>query len=198
MYEIRLHGRGGQGTVLAASMLAKALVAEGKHAVAIPSFGFERRGAPVAAFLRCDERAIRQLTNIYAPHCVICIDPTVGRAVDIFAGLRPGGMLVQTTAQGIDELALPPTVGSAGLCDAVGIAREIFGRPITNTIMLGAFARATGLVSLAALQQALAKSDFRDAGLAQNLQALTRGYEETWVHHRAPCSTATVPQEAAA
>jgi phenylglyoxylate dehydrogenase gamma subunit len=183
MYEVRLHGRGGQGAVLAAGILATALVEEGKFAVAVPSFGFERRGAPVAAFLRFDEREIRRLTNIYFPDCVICIDPTVSRSVDIFAGLKPGGALVQTTHKSVEDLALPDSVGTVGLCDAVRIATEIFRRPITNTLMLGAFARTTGLVSLASLKQALEDSDFRDAGLAQNLEALTRGYEETRIHH---------------
>lgn len=182
MYEVRLHGRGGQGAVLAAGVLAAALVEEGKYAVAIPSFGFERRGAPVAAFLRCDDKDIRRLTNIYNPDCVICIDPTVSRSVDIFAGMRPGGALVQTTHKPLAELAVPDVVGTVGLCDAVRIAMDIFRRPITNTIMLGAFARTTGVVSLAALQRALEESDFRDAGLAQNLAALERGYQETTVH----------------
>ena len=90
MYEIRFHGRGGQGAVMAAKILAKALVDEGKTAKAIPSFGFERRGAPVEAYLRFDDRPIRQTTNIYHPDCIICLDPTLGRAVDIFQGMNPG------------------------------------------------------------------------------------------------------------
>lgn len=182
MYEIRFHGRGGQGAVLAAGMLASALVAEGKYAVAVPSFGFERRGAPVAAFLRFDEREIRRMTNIYRPDCVICIDPTVARAVNVFEGLKPGGVLVQTTAKPLAQIELPQSVAIVGLCDAVAIALEIFQRPITNTIMLGAFARTTALVSLDSLRNALEESEFRDAGLAQNLDALERGYRETAVH----------------
>ena len=182
MYEIRLHGRGGQGAVLAAGVLASAFVAEGKYAVAVPSFGFERRGAPVAAYLRTDEREIRRMTNIYAPDCVLCIDPTVARAVNVFDGVKAGGALVQTTARRLDELRIPDQIAIVGLCDAVAIARSIFGRPITNTIMLGAFARTTGLVSLGALERAIEESEFRDAGLAQNLEALRRGFEETSVH----------------
>ena len=81
MYEVRFHGRGGQGAVTAAAMLAAALLEEGKYAVSIPSFGFERRGAPVVSFLRCSDRPIRQLTNIYAPDCLICVDPTLTRSV---------------------------------------------------------------------------------------------------------------------
>lgn len=182
MYEIRLHGRGGQGVVMAAGMLADALVREGKYAVAVPSFGFERRGAPVASFLRVSDREIRQLTNIYTPHCVLCIDPTVSRATPIFAGVREGGVLVQATAKKLEELALPPQIAAVGLCDAVRIARDIFQRPITNTLMLGAFARTTGIVSLQALEESVKGSEFRDAGLRQNLEALQRGYHETVVH----------------
>lgn len=182
MYEVRIHGRGGQGAVLAAELLATALVIEGKYAVSIPSFGFERRGAPVVSFMRCSDREIRQLTNIYTPDCIICVDPTVANSVDIFAGLKPGGALVQATSRPLAELHLPATVGTVGLCDAVRIANEIFGRLITNTLMLGAFARTTGMVSLEALKQVIEESDFRDAGLKQNLTALERGYTETVVH----------------
>lgn len=181
MYEIRIHGRGGQGTVMASEMLAKALIEEGHDTVAIPSFGFERRGAPVAAFLRCSGKPIRAMTNIYNPDCIICIDPTVPRAVDIFAGLKPGGLLVQTSRKRPDALDLPAVVGRVALCDAIGIAMEIFRRPITNSIMLGAFAKATGMVSLAALKHAIEDADFRDAGLRQNLEAIERGYAATEV-----------------
>lgn len=195
MYELRIHGRGGQGTVLASNMLAQALVEEGKHAVAIPSFGFERRGAPVAAFLRVSDREIRSLTNIYNPDCIVCIDPTVSRAVDIFAGMKDGGTLIQASKRSLEDLDLPRNLGKVGLCDAVGIAMEIFKRPITNSIMLGAFARTTGMVSLASLKNALQTADFRDAGLKQNMLAIERGYEETTVYDlrkRAAANAASV------
>lgn len=182
MYEVRIHGRGGQGAVSAATMLAAAMLEQGKYAVAIPALGFERRGAPVVSFVRCSDREIRQMTNIYSPDCLICVDPTLTRSVDIFAGLKPGGTLVQASNRPLAELKLAPNVATVGLCDAVGIALEIFRRPITNTIMLGAFARSTGVVSLEALQRSLEDSDFRDAGLKQNLVALERGYNETQVH----------------
>lgn len=181
MYEIRIHGRGGQGAVLASAILAQAFVDEGKFAVAIPSFGFERRGAPVSACLRVDGRQIRSLTNIYRPDCVLCIDPTLPRMVDIFAGLKPGGTLVQASGKRPETIAHPDDLDRLGLCDAVGIALSIFGRPITNSVMLGAFARATGLVSLDALTGALEMAEFRDAGLEQNRRAMQRGYAETAV-----------------
>lgn len=168
--------------MLAATILAAAIIAEEKFAVAIPSFGFERRGAPVAAYLRMDTREIRRMTNIYRPDCIICIDPTVFRSIDIFGGIRAGATLVQATGRTIEELARPQAVSTVGLCDAVSIALALFGRAITNTIMLGAFARTTGLVSLGALQRALEESEFRDAGLEQNMRALQRGHDETVVH----------------
>jgi pyruvate ferredoxin oxidoreductase gamma subunit/phenylglyoxylate dehydrogenase gamma subunit len=185
MHEVRIHGRGGQGTVLLSSILAHALVEEGKSVVAIPSFGFERRGAPVAAFLRYDEREIRAMTNIYAPDIIVCIDPTVARAVDIFSGMRAGGTLVQATRKAVGDLGLPPVVFRVGLCDAVGIALEIFKRPITNSIMLGALARATGIVSLDSLKHGIEATEFRDASLKQNLEAVERGYVETVVYDTA-------------
>lgn len=181
-HEVRIHGRGGQGAVLACSILAQALIDDGKHAVAIPSFGFERRGAPVAAFLRFSDAPIRAMTNVYHPDCVVCIDPTVHRTIDIYAGMKPGGTVVLTTKAQLDELNLPVSVACVGLCDAVGIALPIYRKPVTNAVMLGAFARTTGLLSLTALKEALQQMDFRDAGLTQNLDAAERGYNETQVY----------------
>lgn len=181
-HEVRIHGRGGQGAVLACSILAQALIEEGKHAVAIPSFGFERRGAPVAAFLRFDREPIRAMTNVYHPDCVVCIDPTVPRTVDIFAGMKPGGTVVLTTKAKLEELSFPDSVSRVGLCDAVGIALSIYRKPVTNAVMLGAFARTTGLLTLAALKEAFQQMDLRDAGLTENLSAVERGYNETDVH----------------
>jgi phenylglyoxylate dehydrogenase gamma subunit len=181
MYEIRFHGRGGQGAVLASKILAKALVEEGKFVKAIPSFGFERRGAPVAAYLRFDDRAIRQTTNIYHPDCVICLDPTLPRSVNIFEDLKQGGAVVLATKKRFDQMTFPATLSKVGLCDAFGIALRIFGRAITNSIMLGAFVRTTGLVSLDAMREAMAYADFRDAALEKNIQAVSEGYEQTRV-----------------
>ncbi len=181
MYEVRFHGRGGQGAVLASKILAKALAAEGRHVKAIPSFAFERRGAPVEAYLRFDDRLIRQNTNVYTPNCIICLDPSLPRSVDIFENLQDNGVLVHATRRPIDELNLPGTVTRAGLCDAFGLALKIFGRPITNSVMLGAFARTTGLVSVESLCKGMASVDFRDAALDKNVAAVTEGCEQTQV-----------------
>lgn len=182
MYEIRFHGRGGQGAVMAAKVLAKALGEEGKVVKAIPAFGFERRGAPVESYLRFDDNPIRKITNIYHPDCIVCLDPTLPRAVDIFNGMNDQGIWVQATKKAIDQVEVPGNVSKVGLCDAVGLALDLLGRPITNTIMLGVFAKTTGIVSLDSINKAMESVAFRDALLEKNVEAVKRGYEDTTVH----------------
>ena len=182
MYEIRFHGRGGQGAVLASKVLAKALAEEGKFVKAIPAFGFERRGAPVASFLRYDEKEIRQLTNIYHPDCVICLDPTLPRSVDIFAGMKENGVWVQATKKPLEDIDVPEKISKVGLCDGFGIAMEVLGRPITNSIMLAAFARTTGIVSIESIKSALSSVAFKDAALEKNVEAAQKAYDETRVY----------------
>jgi phenylglyoxylate dehydrogenase gamma subunit len=186
MYEIRFHGRGGQGAVLASKILAKALVEEGKFVKAIPSFGFERRGAPVEAYLRFDNKVIRQNTNIYYPDCVICLDPTLPRSVNIFQNLKGGGVWVQATKKPLEDLTFPDSISKIGVCDAFGIALRIFGRAITNSIMLGAFAKTTGFVSLDSVRKGMEYAEFRDAALDKNILAVEQGYEETQVYDVPP------------
>lgn len=182
MYEIRFHGRGGQGAVLAIKILAKALIQEGKFVKAIPSFGFERRGAPVESYLRFDDKEIRQTTNIYNPDWIVCIDPTLLRTVDIFKGVKEGGVLVQATSKDRESLPIPDLINKVGLCNAFHIALEIIGKPITNTVMLGALVKTTDLVSLDSLLLALEEVTFRDAAVQKNIEAVTRGYQETRVY----------------
>jgi len=182
MYEIRFHGRGGQGAVLAAKILAKALVEEGKFVKAIPAFGFERRGAPVEAYLRFDNEEFRQITNIYSPNCIVCLDPTLPRAVNIFAGMEDNGTWVQATKKPLEQLEVPERVSRVGLCDGFGLAMQVLGRPITNSIMLGVLAKTTGIVSLNSLNKGMETTAFRDAILEKNIEAARRGYEETRVY----------------
>jgi phenylglyoxylate dehydrogenase gamma subunit len=136
----------------------------------------------VTAFLRVDDKEIRTVTNIYHPDNIICIDPTVSRAVDIFKGFQDGGTWVQATKKSPEDLDIPEAVAKLGLCDAFGIALDIFKKPITNSIMLGAFAKTSGMVSLDSLKEGLATANFRDAGLDQNMAAIERGYNETQIH----------------
>ena len=183
MYEIRFHGRGGQGAVLATKILAKALVLEGKFIKGVPFFGFERRGAPVASFLRFDDKEIRQTTNIYHPDWIVCLDPTLFRTVNVFAGVKEGGVLVQATSKDISDLDIPDHIKKVGLCNAYRIALEVMKRPITNTIMLGALVKTTKVVSIDSLYSSLEDVVFRDAVLQINLDAVKTGYEETKVYH---------------
>ncbi len=182
MYEIRFHGRGGQGSVMGAQMLNKALLDEGKYAVTIPAFGFERRGAPVQAYLKFDDKVIRQHTNVRFPHCVICIDPTVPNTVNIFEGMQDNGVAVLCTNKSLKDLKLDPKVKKVGLCNAISIAKEVIGRTITNTIMLGAFIKTTGFVSLESLNKSMGEMAFRDAALEKNIIAVKKGYDETQVY----------------
>ena len=182
MYEIRFHGRGGQGAVLAAKILAKALVEEGKFVKAIPAFGFERRGAPVEAYLRFDDEVFRQITNIYTPDCIVCLDPTLPQSVDIFSGINDHATWIQATKKSLDQLEVPEKVDSVGLCDGFGLAMQVLGRPITNSIMLGVLAKTTGIVSLESLNKAMETTAFRDAVLGKNIEAAKRGFEETKVY----------------
>lgn len=181
MYEIRFHGRGGQGAVMASKILAKALAEEGKTVKAIPSFGFERRGAPVTAYLRYDDKPIRQITNIYTPDCIVCLDPTLASTVNIYDGMNDCGTLVQATKKSADQLDLPDSLNRVGVCDAFGLALEILGRPLTNTIMLGVLAKTTGMVSVESINKGMKSVAFRDAALDKNIEAVRRGYEATRV-----------------
>ena len=181
MFEMRFHGRGGQGAVMASKILAKALAEEGHVVKAIPSFGFERRGAPVTAYLRFSDKEIRQITNIYNPDCIVCLDPTLPRSVDIFKGINDNAVYIQATKKSISELSIPGNISKVGVCDAFGLAMEIIGRPITNTIMLGVFARTSGLVSVKSINKAMESVAFRDAALNKNIEAVKLGYERTTV-----------------
>lgn len=176
MKEIRFHGRGGQGAAMAAEILAAALVRDGRYAAAFPMFGFERRGAPVTAFLRFDSAPIRERTQVYAPDCLIVLDPGLARGGGIFEGFRPGGTLLINAAA---VPALPPgvQVGLAGSVRAGAIAQEELGRPAANTAMLGALARLTGWVSRESLLHVL-PDYFEGAALPGNRRAVERGFAE--------------------
>lgn len=154
MTEIRFHGRGGQGAVVASSLLAVACFREGKFCQAFPAFGVERRGAPVEAYLREDDRKILLRTNVCAPDHVVVLDPTLVDVVDVTKGLKSGGTLLLNTDK---PAAAYPALASFSLCtvDAgrIALRRRLGSRthPIVNTAILGALARVTGLVSLDAV-----------------------------------------------
>jgi pyruvate ferredoxin oxidoreductase gamma subunit/2-oxoisovalerate ferredoxin oxidoreductase gamma subunit len=156
--EIRFHGRGGQGAVVASNILAVACFGEGKHVQAFPAFGVERRGAPVEAYIRVDDTKVLVRTNVYAPDHVVVLDPTLVEVVDVTQGLKTGGTLLLNTDKLPESL---PRFAGFNVCtvDATRIAlRHRLGsrtHPIVNTSILGAFARATGLVSIEAVCEAI-------------------------------------------
>ncbi len=177
MKEIRLHGRGGQGAAIAADMLAAAFIKEGKYAVAFPMFGFERRGAPVTAFVRFDDKPIRQRTQVYEPDCLILFDPSLRTSPEIFLGVQVGGTMV-LNVQHQPQQTLHANLKTIGAVDATSIAFQEIGKPITNTCVLGAFASTTGWLKLESLQAGF-KDYFSGKLLEDNLRCAERGYRET-------------------
>jgi len=155
--EVRWHGRGGQGAVLGASMLGSAAALyEGKHAVSFPSFGAERRGAPVQAFTRISDRAIRTRSQIYHPTTIIVLDDTLLDMVNITDGARDGANILLNTRKSAGQLKKIPASLHVTTVDATAIAREHIGVAIVNTAMLGALAGVTGIVSLDSIKKAIA------------------------------------------
>ncbi len=172
MIAIRFHGRGGQGAVIASKLLASAFFKEGWQVQAFPTFGAERSGAPVAAFLRADRQRITDHYQIYEPDHVVVLDPVLLGTVDVTAGLRPGGWVIANSPRGPETLRVDSEFNVA-TCDATGIAlADGLGTrtmPIVNTAMAGAFAAATSLVSLASVLESI--PDYVPAGIAANQQA---------------------------
>ena len=179
--EIRWHGRGGQGAVTSAELLARAAISEGKYAQAFPAFGPERRGAPVVAFNRIsDTRQIRVRAGITEPHVVVVLDDTVLRVVNVAEGLGKGGLVVVNSKKSASELKASLGGGWRVVSiDATSIARETLGVPIVNTTMLGALIRATGVVGAESLTEPLKERFGRLA--ERNINAMKRAYDETSV-----------------
>jgi pyruvate ferredoxin oxidoreductase gamma subunit len=160
MFQVRIHGRGGQGVVTAAEMLSVAAFNEGCHAQAFPSFGSERMGAPVISFCRIDDHEIRVREPVMEPDALIIQDPTLLHQVDLFGGLRPDGFILINTAKSFDELGLGEFVSAFRhermlTVPAGELAREHTGRPVANGALLGGFAALSGLISLDAVAGAI-------------------------------------------
>lgn len=179
MVEIRFHGRGGQGTVVASILLAKALFSDGYQVQTFPVFGLERRGAPVEAYLRLDEHKIMIRSNVYAPDHVVVQDIKLLASVDVTLGLRPGGTILFNSKKVPDDFA-PFSDFRLAFVDAVQIAvKHQLGtrtNPIINTAMIGAFARTMDMPSLAAVTAAI--GDEIRVKTKQNIQAAQEAYEK--------------------
>lgn len=139
---------------MAAQTLAEAAVIEGNYAVAFPFFGAERRGAPVLAFTRIDNKKIYSKTQVYAPDCVVVLDDSLLDTIDVVAGLKKEGSVVINSREKPEDIDLGREIRTAAI-DATSVALEILKAPITNTAILGALAKATGIVKLESLEEAI-------------------------------------------
>jgi pyruvate ferredoxin oxidoreductase gamma subunit len=175
--EIRWHGRGGQGAVTSAELLAQAAIAEGKYAQAFPSFGPERRGAPVQAFNRVDTREpIRLRVDITEPDFVVVLDPNLLRQVKVTAGLKQGGWVIVNTRKTADEIKKEFSIGyPVATVNASKIAREL-KIPTVNTTALGAVVKVTNIVAKNSLIEPL-KIRFGKLGEV-NIKAMETAYEQ--------------------
>ena len=188
MLQIRFHGRGGQGVVTAAELLAIAAFEQGRHAQAFPSFGSERTGAPVVAFCRIDDREIRLREPIVAPDVLIVQDPTLLHQVDVFQGLTRDGYVLINSRRGFDDLGVGEIAQRYRrerllTVPATDIALKHLGRPLPNAVLLGGFAALTGIVTLDAVAHAI-RDKFSGKVADANVAAATEAFDS--VHHALP------------
>ncbi|MBP7411825.1 MAG: pyruvate ferredoxin oxidoreductase subunit gamma [Methanoculleus sp.] len=174
MRELRIHGRGGQGSVTAAELIAFAAFEGGAYAQAFPAFGVERRGAPVQAFVRFSDAKIRLRSQIYEPDYIIVQDSTLIGDVNVFMGMKTGGIAIVNTEKPDFNSRVPEGV-KVYTIDATTIALEELGVPITNTTLMGAFAAATGEIELEPLKHALQRR-FSGSMAEKNIRAAERAY----------------------
>ena len=182
--EIRWHGRGGQGAVTSAELVAQAAIDEGKYAQAFPAFGAERRGAPVVAFVRISSsEPIRVRAEITEPDVVVVLDPALLRTVNVTSGLKASGVLVVNTKKPPEQISAEFGITSSlATVDATKIAQELLGVPIVNTSMIGALLKATSVVKLESLFEPLRQRFGRLA--ERNIEAMKRAHEETLIRSK--------------
>ena len=177
MIQIRIHGRGGQGVVTAAELIAIAAFASGKYAQAFPSFGVERTGAPIVSFARIDDQPIRTREQVYQPNVLIVQDATLLETVNITEGCDENTIIIVNTAKTKEEIKIK--IGQVYTVDATKIALEIIQKNIVNTVILGAFAKITKLVTLEGLKKAVHQK-FEEKGkgiIDKNIKAITSIFE---------------------
>ena len=178
MLEIRIHGRGGQGAVTSAELIAVAAIGTGKYAQAFPSFGPERRGAPVVAFCRVDDKRILNRTKVYEPDVVVVLDSGLLTLIDPVEGLKPGGILIINSGKTYEEIMDSCHFSCrVGIVNADEIAREELGRDIVNTTMMGAVMKATGLFGIDDVRGPMLDRFGPKLG-EKNMKALQRAYDE--------------------
>jgi pyruvate ferredoxin oxidoreductase gamma subunit len=180
MFQVRIHGRGGQGVVTAAEMLSVAAFLEGRNAQAFPSFGSERTGAPVVAFCRIDDKEIRLREPVMQPDALIIQDPTLLHQVYVFAGLKKDGYILINTNRSFADLGLAEVVAgrhAERLCTlpATELAMKHVGRPMPNVPLLAGFAALSGLVRLEPVVQAI-RERFSGKVAEGNIAAATEAF----------------------
>lgn len=181
MIEIRFHGRGGQGAVVASKILANAAFREGKYVQSFPQFGVERRGAPVTAFLRIGESGedLFVRSHIYEPDHLIVLDPTLIQAIDVFEGLKEGAIVLINSADPPESFGIPKNYNVATVDASQIAAKHKLGsptQPIVNTAILGAFVKITGIVSLDSLLAAI--EDGAPVKKEENKASAKEAYEQ--------------------
>jgi len=187
-YEIRWHGRGGQGAITAAKLLAQAAYIEGYRGVtAAPSFGAERRGAPVSASTRVSPQPILVMSQVEEPDVVVVLDPTLLAYPDVTSGLRTGGWLVVNSWEPPEDLKVNgdfnvATADATRVCHELGLI--VGGLTIVNTAILGALVRTIGMVDMASIEKVIRERFSNDAA-ATNLAAIAKTYEATRLAKRA-------------
>jgi len=175
MKEIRIHGRGGQGSVTAAELLAGAAFEDGQFSQAFPAFGVERRGAPVQAFTRISDAPIRLRSQIYEPDYVIVQDPTLIEVVDVESGAKDDGIILINSDFAPEDFDLD-TNARIMTVNATKVALDIIGRPIVNTVLLGAFAGATAEVRASSIVNAV-RGRFSGKIGEKNAEAVQKAYD---------------------
>lgn len=186
MFEVRIHGRGGQGVVTAAEMLSIAAFQEGHHAQAFPSFGSERTGAPVVAFCRIADREIRLREPIMNPDAVIVQDPTLLRQIDVFGGLKENGFILINTKHSFEELGIAEFVRdwpADRLCalPATDLGLKHVGRPVPNVPLLAGFAALSGKLRLESVCKAI-EAKFSGKVAQGNVAAATEAFNLVLAH----------------
>ncbi len=181
MFQVRIHGRGGQGVVTAAEMLSVAGFNEDRWAQAFPSFGSERMGAPVVAFCRIHDTEIRAREPVSSPDALIIQDPTLLRQIRVFDGLAPTGFVLINSSRSAEEIgisevvaALPP--GHVAIVPATELAVRHVGRPVPNAALLGGFCAVTGVISLPSVEKAI-RQKFKPDVAERNIAAAREAHE---------------------
>ncbi len=195
MFQVRIHGRGGQGVVTAAEILSVAAFAEGRHAQAFPSFGSERMGAPVVSYCRMDDRPIRTREPVIEADALIVQDVTLVHQVDLFAGLSLEGFVLVNTSRSLDELGIGDFFSQfhrdrLSTCPATELAIDQLGRPLPNAALLGGFAALTGAVTLRAIETAV-RDRFGGTVGERNAAAAAAAYRFVTLDQEEPDRAAT-------